>query len=188
LGTEVFKFAGEYLDFIVTILRNEGIVKRPLLSRVIRGLNRVFTGMLVNSDRELYLATSGNYSQAKVCRILKERVSVDPNKGERVVLRYDVSNDQVILSVHFTPTLVVDFPLTLIRYEFLSRIALEGALPASFSKECYEDLLSFKSQLIAAHAERQGGEQLQHGAAIGLNLLSLTDQGMPDPRFVEIVQ
>ena len=184
----VFKFAGEYLDLIVMVLRNEGIVKRPLLSRIIRGLNRVFTGMLVNSDRELYLATSGNYSQAKVCRILKERVSVDPNKGERVVLRYDHSNDQVILSVHFSPALAVDFPLTLIRYEFLSRIALEGALPASFSKECYEDLLAFKSQLIAAHSERQSGEQLQDGAAIGLNLLSLTDQGMPDPRFVEIVQ
>jgi hypothetical protein len=184
----VFKFAGEYLDLIIKVLRNEGIVKRPLLSRIIRGLNRVFTGMLVNSDRELYLATSGNYSQAKVCRILKERVSVDPNKGERVVLRYDAFNDQVILSVYFTPALAVDFPLTLIRYEFLSRIAMEGALPASFSKECYEDLLAFKSQLIAAHSERQGGEQLQPGAAIGLNLLSLTDQGMPDPRFVEIVQ
>jgi hypothetical protein len=25
------------------------------------GVNRVFTGMLINSDRELYLATSGNY-------------------------------------------------------------------------------------------------------------------------------
>jgi hypothetical protein len=84
--------------------------------------------------------------------------------------------------------LAVDFPLTLIRYEFLSRIALEGALPASFSKECYEDLLAFKSKLIAAHSERQSGEQLPHGAAIGLNLLALTDQGMPDPRFVEIVQ
>jgi hypothetical protein len=144
--------------------------------------------MLVNSDRELYLATSGNYSQAKVCRILKERVSVDPNKGERVVLRYDASNDQVILTVHFSTTLAVDFSLTLIRYEFLSRIALEGALPASFSKECYEDLLAFKSRLVAAHSERQGRELQQTGAAIGLNLLSLTDQGMPDPRFIEIVQ
>ena len=41
----------------------------------------------------------------------------------------------------FAPMLSVDFPLTLIRYEFLSRIAVEGALPASFSKECYEDSL-----------------------------------------------
>jgi hypothetical protein len=184
----VFKFAGEYLDFVVAVLKSGGIVKRPLLSRIVRGLNRVFTGMLVNSDRELYLATSGNYSQAKVCRILKERVSVDPSKGEKVILRYDATADQIMLTVYFSPILSVDFSLTLIRYEFLSRIAMEGALPASFSKECYEDLLAFKSQLIAAHTERQDREQVPEGAAIGLNLLALTDQGMPDPKFVEIVQ
>ena len=85
----VFKFAGEYLDSVVAVLKGGGVVKRPILSRLVRGLNRVFTGMLINSDRELYLATSGNYSQAKVSRILVERVSVDPSKGEKVVLRYD---------------------------------------------------------------------------------------------------
>ena len=133
-------------------------MKRPILSRLVKGLNRVFTGMLINSDRELYLATSGNYSQAKVSRILVERVSVEPSKGEKVMLRYDESNGRVLLSVFFAPDMSVDFNLTLIRYEFLSRIALEGALPASFSKECYEDLLAFKSQLIAAYMKRQAGE------------------------------
>jgi hypothetical protein len=163
------------------------VVKRPILSRLVKGLNRVFTGMLINSDRELYLATSGNYSQAKVSRILIERVSVDPSKGEKVVLRYDQSNGRVLLSVFFAPNLFVDFNLTLIRYEFLSRIALEGALPASFSKECYEDLLAFKSQLIAAYTDRQAGEPATAGSAIGLKLLALTEQGMPDTKFIEIV-
>ena len=183
----VFKFAGEYIESVVAVLRKCGVVKRPILSRLVRGLNRVFTGMLINSERELYLATSGNYSQAKVSRILVERVSVDPSKGEKVTLRYDATTERVLLTVFFTPTLAVDFALTLIRYEFLSRVGVEGALPASFSKECYEDLLAFKSQLIATHAERQREEQNSVGAAIGLNLLGLTDQGMPDPRFVEIV-
>ena len=183
----VFKFAGEYLDSVVTVLKGGGVVKRPLLSRIVRGLNRVFTGMLINSDRELYLATSGNYSQAKVSRILVERVSVEPSKGEKVVLRYEPADGRMLLTVFFAPTLSVDFSLTLIRYEFLSRIAVEGALPASFSKECYEDLLAFKSRLIAAHNERRAGDHTPTGAVIGLNLLTLTDQGMPDPRFVEIV-
>jgi hypothetical protein len=180
----VFKFAGEYLDFIVNVLKNGGVMKRPLLSRIVRGLNRVFTGMLINSDRELYLATSGNYSQAKVSRILVDRVSVDPSKGEKLVLRHDPADGRVLLTVYFTPTIAVDFSLTLIRYEFLARIAMEGALPASFSKECYEDLLAFKSRLIAAQTLRQAGDQPH---PIGLNLLALTDQGMPDPRFIEIV-
>ena len=122
----VSKFAGEYLDDVIAVLKKNLFVKRPILSRLVKGLNRIFTGMLINSDRELYLAMSGNYSQAKVSRILIERVSVDPSKGEKVILRYDPSNDRVLLSVFFAPELHVDFNLTLIRYEFLSRIALRG--------------------------------------------------------------
>ena len=93
----------------------------------------------------------------------------------------------MLLSVFFTPDNVVDFGLTLIRYEFLSRIAIEGALPASFSKECYEDLLAFKSQLIAAYCKRQASEEAQIGSTISLNLLSLTEQGTPDPTAIEVI-
>jgi hypothetical protein len=183
----VFKFAGEYLESVANVLKRGGVVKRPILSRLIKGLNRVFTGMLMNSDRELFLATSGNNSQAKVSRILVERVSVDPNKGEKVTLQYDASNGSVILRVFFMPDLDVPFDLTLIRYEFLSRIAMEGALPASFSKECYEDLLALKTQLIATHTKRQERDGVIRGSAVRLGLLALTDQGMPDPRYVEVI-
>ena len=182
----VFKFAGEYLDSVIEILKAGGVVRRAILSRLVKGLNRVFTGMLINSDRELFLATSGNYSQSKVSRILIERISVEPSKGEKIILSFDESNGQITLSVFFTHDLAVDFNLTLIRYEFLSRIALDGALPASFSKECYEDLLSFKSQLVAAQITRQAAEGQRVGSTIGLRVLSLTDQGMPDPKHVEI--
>jgi hypothetical protein len=183
----VFRFAGEYLDEIVGVLKRGVVVKRPLVSRLVKGLNRVFTGMLLNSDRELFLATSGNYSQSKVSRILLERVSVDPSKGEKVILRFDQASGRVLLSVFFAPDNFVDFNLTLIRYEFLSRIAIEGALPASFSKECYEDLLALKSQLIAAYTKRQAREELPVGSTISLTFLSLTEQGTPDPRAVEIM-
>ena len=183
----VFKFAGEYLESVASALKRGGVVKRPILSRLIKGLNRVFTGMLINSDRELFLATSGNNSQAKVSRILVERVSVDPNKGEKVTLQYDASTGSVRLRVFFMPDLDVAFNLTLIRYEFLSRIAMEGALPASFSKECYEDLLALKSQLIAMHTKRQERDGAIQGPAVRLGLLALTDQGMPDPRYVEVI-
>jgi hypothetical protein len=143
--------------------------------------------MLINSDRDLYLATGGNNSQAKISRLLLEQVSVEPSKGEKIIIRFDGASGRVVLSVFFAHDISVDFNLTLIRYEFLSRVALEGALPASFSKECYEDLLAFKSQLIAAYMKRQGREQATEGSAIGLKLLALTDQGMPDQKFIEII-
>jgi hypothetical protein len=183
----VFKFAGEYLESVAAVLKRGGSVKRPILSRLIKGMNRVFTGMLMNSERELFLATSGNNSQAKVSRILLERVSVDPNKGEKVTLQYDAESGNVLLCVFFAPDLQVPFDLTLIRYEFLSRIAMEGALPASFSKECYEDLLAFKSQLIAMHMKRQERDGGVQGPSVRLGLMALTDQGMPDPRYVEVI-
>lgn len=183
----VFRFAGEYLDDVLAVLKADGAVKRPIVSSLVKGLNRVFTGMLINSDRELFLATSGNYSQAKVSRILIERVSVEPSKGERVCVRLDPANGRALLSVFFTPDNHVDLNLTLIRYEFLLRIAIEGALPASFSRECYEDLLAFKSQLIAAYTKRQAKEPLPSGSTIALTLLSLTELGTPDPRAVEIL-
>lgn len=184
----VFKFSGEYLDHVLAVVKHGGEVKRPIVSRLVKGLNRIFTGMLINSERHLYLATGGNYSQAKVSRLLLEQISVDPSKGEKIVIRFDKSNERVVLSVFFAPDISVDFNLTLVRYEFLSRVALEGALPASFSKECYEDLLAFKSQLIAAYLKRQASEQILPGSAIALRLLALTEQGMPDPKFVEIVR
>jgi hypothetical protein len=122
-----------------------------------------------------------------VSRILVERVSVSPSKGEKIGLAYEHNRKRVVLSVFFTPALAVPFDLTLIRFEFLSRIALDGALPASFSKECYEDLLAFKSKLLGAYTTRQATEPTESGAVIGLNLLTLTEQGMPNPRFVEIM-
>ena len=103
------------------------------------------------------------------------------------MLQYDESNGRVLLSVYFASDVSVDFNLTLIRYEFLSRIALEGALPASFSKECYEDLLAFKSQLIAAYMKRQSKESASTGLTISLNLLALTERGMPEQKSVEVV-
>jgi hypothetical protein len=183
----VFRFAGEYLDEVVAVLKRGMVVKRPLVSCLVKGLNRVFTGMLINSDRELFLATSGNYSQAKVSRILVERVSVEPSKGEKVILRFDPVSGRVLLSVFFAPDNYVDFNLTLIRYEFLLRIAMEGALPASFSRECYEDLLAFKSRLIASYSKRQAKEEAPAESTISLTLLSLTELGTPDPRAVEIM-
>ena len=184
----VFRFAGEYLSDVVDILRGGGNVKRPILWRLVKGLNRVFTGMFVNEDKTLIMATSGNFSQSRVSRILLDRVSVDPSKGEKINLNFDRSNGNILLSVQFSRELCINFELTLIRYEFLSRIAEEGALPSSFSKECYEDILAFKSQLIAGLREREDQDIQIDESAIRFDLLSLTDEGMPYPHPVEIVQ
>lgn len=183
----VFKFAGEYLSEIVGELRQGRQVRRPLIGRLVKGLNRIFTGMLVNHDREVILASSGNFSQAKVSRIFVDRISVEPSRGERVALRWIPESDRVDLIVTLSPTVQKTFVLTLVRYEFLSRVAMDGALPASFSKECYEDILAFKSQLLAAWEKRKSDEGIPPSSTIELKILSLTAQGQPDPYPVEVI-
>ena len=180
----VFRFAGEYLSQVIKILRDGQCVKRPILSRLVKGLNRIFTGMLINSERELLLATSGNYSQAKISRLLVDRVSVEPRHGERVALSLSNSG-RATLTVHLSDTIEENLELNLVRYEFLSRIATEGALPASFSKECYEDLLAFKTRLLSAHKTRRDTDGASEG--LGLRILNVTSQGLPEDRFVEVI-
>lgn len=148
----VFRYAGEYLAQVLTPLRRGSAVRRSIVSRIVRGTNRIFTGMLVTSDHELFVASSASLSQARVSRFLEERISVTPRYGgERVDIVLDEGK----------PTLVValggdchcKLRLTLTRYEYLSRVA-EGAMPTSFSKECFEDVMAFKSQLMRALESR----------------------------------
>jgi len=78
---------------------------------------------------------------------------VKPNKGEKVTVIFDQNTKKVYLSVQLSPDIIERFELNLVRFEFLSRIAIEGALPSSFSRECYEDFLAFKTQLLVRPEE-----------------------------------
>jgi len=183
----VFRFAGEYLSQVTGALRAGTNVRRPIINRLIKGLNRIFTGMLINTERELLLATSGNYSQAKISRLLIDRISVEARHGERVTVGLNPSG-RATLTVHLSEKLQVGLELNLIRYEFLSRIATEGALPASFSKECYEDLLAFKTRLLSAHLKRRDSEGVvDANQTLGLRILNVSPQGLPEDRFVEVI-
>lgn len=67
----------------------------------------------------------------------------------------------------------VAFDLTPIRHEFLSRIA-DGALPASFSNECLEDLLAFKAKLLRqAEIVRKAGFSDDDEAENNISVLTL---------------
>lgn len=180
----VFKYAGEYLDRIIAVLAKGAKVERPILFRIVKGLNRIFVGMLVNSERELYLATSLSYSNAKVSRMLEEYVNVAPRLGERIEI---ITGDNGIptLNVELSQSIHCPLQLNLTRYEFLSRVA-EGALPSSFSKECYEDMLAFKTLILAKLAERrhqQGSDEL---TSLNFKLLELDDYGNPSVKAVEV--
>jgi hypothetical protein len=153
----VFKYGGEYLDQLLKPLRKGDAVRRHILGRIVRGLNRIFTGMLISSEHELYLASSASLSQARVSRFLEERISVTPRHGgERIEIVLEA--DHPCLLVCLGGSFTCKFQLTLTRYEYLSRVA-EGAMPSSFSKECFEDVMALKSRLMRELEARDSGNK-----------------------------
>lgn len=185
----VFKFAGDYLEKIVGALKNGRTIEQTMLARLVKGLNRIFVGMLISDDRYLYLATSLSYSNARTSRILKDTVSVRPRKDERIEVVLDARTRMPALKVVFSDKFDAILKLNLVRFEFLCRVA-EGALPNSFSKECQEDILAFKSLLLSRLADRERlyGNTYQNQQTLVFKLLELDESGNPQPEDIEIAK
>ena len=105
--------------------------------------------MLVSDDQRLLLARSLAPSQGRVSRLFVDEISAEPRLGESIDITLHEGEPVPVLEVTLGAENRCNMPLHLTRYEFLIRVA-EGALPGSFSRECYEDLLAFKSQLLKA--------------------------------------
>jgi hypothetical protein len=179
----VFTGAGDYLNEVARPLIAKERVTRYVVTGLVSGLNRIFTGMLVSSERELLLATSLSFSSARVSQLLEDRIAVAargrPEKVE-VTLRRGFPH----LDVYLPNGTVRSLRLNLTRYEFLMRVS-EGALPGNFSRECYEDILSFKSALLAAAAHSRSPDD-DETEELSFRLLSLDEAGNPVDEVVEV--
>jgi len=185
----VFRYAGEYLSRVIGALRAGRTVDQLMLARIVKGLNRIFVGMLISDDRFLYLATSVSYSHARISRMLRDSISVRPRKDERIEIVWDDEVQMPFLRVVFSDEVNAAFQLNLVRFEFLSRVA-EGALPNSFSKECHEDILAFKSMLLSKLDEREEryGNVNKNSETLVFQLLELDDMGNPTEEVIEVVK
>ncbi|MCY4596766.1 MAG: hypothetical protein OXC19_18450 [Bryobacterales bacterium] len=181
----VFTGAGEYLAKVAEPLRNGQRVSRLIIGRLVKGLNRIFTGMLVETERELLLATGLSFSGARISDLLADRISVAPRAGRPERVDIVLRDDFPYLDVHLPGGTVHPLRLNLTRYEFLARVG-DGALPGNFSRECYEDILAFKSALLAAVNQElsASGIDSQHG--LTFRLLSLDESGNPADDEIEV--
>ncbi len=183
----VFRYAGTYLDVADKIASKQS-APRTALAMLVRGLNRIFTGMLVQNQDELVLATSGSYSQSKLSPLLDELISVPRAGGEEVTLVADPADRGFGVSVKLVrgnEIAPVCLPLSPTRFEFLGRVA-EGALPSSFSLECHEDLLAFKALLLRETEVRRkldGDDEVIEGELV-LRFIELNSDGRAQPRRV----
>jgi hypothetical protein len=182
----VFRHAGEYLSQVVEQLKAGERVERQILARIVRGLNRIFTGMLVSDDQRLLLANSLAPSQGRVSRLFIDEISAERRLGESIDIRMREADPMPVLEVTLSAENRCGMPLHLTRYEFLSRVA-EGALPGSFSRECYEDLLAFKNQLLKAAGKRLADNaETTSRDDLAFSLLQLESTGRAVPRRLEL--
>ncbi|MEF3365654.1 hypothetical protein V3H18_03805 [Methylocystis sp. 9N] len=184
----VFRYGGLYLD-VAACLTNGTALPRRVMPMIMRGLNRVFTGMLVQNQDELVLATSGSHSQSKTSPLLDELISVPRQGGEEAVLAPSARGG-IALSVRLSrggDPGPIGLALTPTRFEFLGRVA-EGALPSSFSLECHEDLLAFKAKLLSATERRRVLDEDERYAAgeLVLRFIELGSDGRASPRRVTV--
>jgi hypothetical protein len=179
----VFQHAGEYLSQVADRLKAGQRVERQILARIVKGLNRIFTGMLISDDQRLLLARSLAPSQGRVSRLYVDEISAEPRLGESIDIVLRPGDPVPVLEVTLSPGNRCDMPLHLTRYEFLSRVA-DGALPGSFSRECYEDLLAFKSQLLKAAGKRAA--DIAPNDDIAFSLLQLESAGRAIRRRLEL--
>jgi hypothetical protein len=184
----VFRFAGLFLEVAEKLAAKQAL-PRQALGQVVRGLNRIFTGMLVQNQDELVLATSGSYSQSKRSPLLDELISVPRAAGEEVNLIADGAGGfgVSVRLVRGNEIPLVVLALSPTRFEFLGRVA-EGALPSSFSLECHEDLLAFKARLLRETEKRReldGDNQAVDGELV-LRFIELGGDGRAIQRRVMV--
>jgi hypothetical protein len=181
----VFRHGGEYLHLVQRVRRGEKPARSEVLA-LVRGLNRIFTGLLVGDQDSLILASSGNYSQAKTSRLLVRKTPVVLQNGAEVALRGIDGVPHLVVSLGRLEGLEpLHLPLTLLRFEFLSRVA-DGALPSSFSLECYEDLMAFKAQVMRVEDMRRQQERDEEDGAFVMDFLSVGADGRAHATPVEV--
>ena len=185
-----FRFAGDYLEMIES-LKAKRSVNEGTRGRIARGLNRVMTGLLLENVDRIFIASSGGFTQSRVSVLCDHETFARRQRGEGMAIKLDEETGRPQLDVSLSPDPgnAVSFDLTPIRHEFLARVA-EGALPASFSNECLEDLLAFKAKLlrmaeIVRKTDLAGDDEVDGEAStLKLNFIDIEPGGRGFARLV----
>lgn len=188
-----FRFAGDYLE-IIEALKAKRPVNEAVRGRIAKGLNRVLTGLLLENVDRIFVASSGGFTQSRVSVLCDHETPSRRQGGVGMAIRLaeETGLPRLDVSLAAGPGNSVAFDLTPIRHEFISRVA-EGALPASFSNECLEDLLAFKAKLLRkAEIIRKAGmvgdddEVVEETSALTLNFIEIELGGCGFSRAVTV--
>lgn len=176
-----FRFAGDYLEMIDLLSEGKG-VSESTRARLVRGLNRVMTGLLIENNDKLFVASSGGFTQSRISVLCDTEAAARRSGGVGMRIKLDSLTERANLDVALAAGAnhSASFTLSPVRFEFLCRVA-EGALPGSFSNECLEDMLAFKAKLLRK-AELLKADRLAEDEEPGV------DDGALTLNFIEMEQ
>ncbi len=181
-GMTAFRFAGAYLAMSTALITKKAM-EESTREMMVRGLNRVMTGLLIDNADKIFVASYGGFTQSKVSVLCDTEAPSRREGGVGLIVKHDPQTERPLLDISLAPGAgnSVTFSLTPVRFEFLCRVA-EGALPGSFSNECLEDMLAFKAKLLrkAELIRIQSGAEEEEEASFGDGALTL--------KFIEIEQ
>jgi broad-specificity NMP kinase len=187
-----FRFAGDYLSMVDSLAAG-GPASEGARARLVKGLNRVMTGLLIENDDKLFVASSGGFSQSRVSVLCDTEAPAKRQGGKGMRIRLDPVTAKPTIDVALAQGEAnpASFVLTPVRFEFLCRVA-EGALPGSFSNECLEDMLAFKAKLLRKEEllrKRLLAEDDEPGSddgSLSLNFIDVEQSGLGLSRRVSV--
>lgn len=182
----VYQSAGALLEFSEK-LANGGDTS-GIVSLLVRGLNRTFCGMMIDDGTRLYFASSGGDGRGRIASILDYELGTTRNRRDPYI-HFELSNDgltpllQIVDPASGERAIVDSLELQVTHFEYLMRVA-KGSLPASFSRQCYEDFLDFKLRAIERLDELLAHEPPPN--EVDLKALTVDARGRPQPDDIRI--
>lgn len=157
----VHSYGDHYLNILVPEDRRDGEKFRKTRSRLVKGLNRALTGSLTETSDRLWLTQpSGVYKGADIPILVTGPIGwsgrpynlnlAPPAKPGRPPML------QLIAAYPPIETLAA-LPLTPTLFEYLMRVS-DGALPMSFSNQCFQDVRNFQIRCVGRILDRDGDD------------------------------
>jgi hypothetical protein len=181
-GMTAFRYAGEFLKLTVALTERKPI-DESTRTQLVRGLNRVMTGLLIENTDRIFVASSGGFTQSRVSVLCDTEAPSRRTAGVGMQVKSGQQTGRATLDIALALGVEnsVTFDLSPVRFEFLCRVS-DGSLPGSFSNECLEDMLAFKAKLL------RRAELIRKLRPVGEDDEPELDDGALTLNFIEIEQ
>jgi hypothetical protein len=184
----IFHHGGEYLKLLEALEANAGRdVIDPYTRQLVRGLNRALTGMMAADEDRLWLAgTIGKTDDPSGRVSTVDAIDRTSSAGLSVKLMRDLVTRRptfgIVLPKFWAQTEMPRLDLRPLLFEYLMRVA-NGSLPASFSRQCHQEIRHYALVATAAiraiHVDEEPGPET-------VRMLSLGTQGEVQASRIEI--